>query len=116
MSLLRLISWFALVGTFIPPLLYGVWWVSEKYLAGSYDVRLFVENVLLILWPSSIFMMATAGEEGFPWMMFLVSALVNVFLYALVGMFVWLGFKKTLLFFLPLVMCLGVLWWRLLKM
>jgi hypothetical protein len=51
-----------------------------------------IHRVMRVMWPSSIFLMATEGIEGTPrdYLFILISVAVNALLYSIVGSALWL--------------------------
>lgn len=65
------------------------------------------QEIVVFLWPSSIFMMATEGLDV--WLRiqaFLFSTLVNGFYFSLIGLLAWLGIYKIrpILVLIPILM------------
>ena len=56
-----------------------------------------LNRVMRVVWPSSVWLMATAGIEGTPtdFMFISMSVLANVFLYGAVGCVLW-GLKRII--------------------
>jgi hypothetical protein len=104
---------FSLVGLVVPALFTAL----SQLLTGIYRPDSHVwrfDIVQLLLWPSSIFMLATAGHEGIDYEMLAISIVANVALYALLGFLVWWGVYKQrwVLYVVAGVIALG--WYKLL--
>lgn len=82
------------------------------------DLAIQIENVQLILWPASIFLMAavpsSTGEHVF---LYGTAILLNILFYSLIGAMLWLGIKrKSWRPILGLAVVLGLIWLRVLTL
>jgi len=115
-SLGRFIGIFSLFGLSLPLIFTLIWTILEKtkYAYGSLGNGL--ATLELLIWPSSIFMMATAGHHGIDYGMLSISVAANIVLYSIIGFVVWLGLKqhRWLLYFLVMIIILG--WYKLLTL
>ena len=68
-----------------------VWFLAQTVISASAPVALWLEHITLVVWPTSVWLMATDGIEGTPRDYFFVSLAVaaNVVLYALLGIGGW---------------------------
>jgi hypothetical protein len=78
-------------------LVVAVGWTAVQWFIGSHEhiwknVGYLSQRVMRVMWPSSVWLMATDGIEGTPTDYFFVvlSALANVVLYGAVGAFIWM--------------------------
>lgn len=92
--MVKLIALFSLAGFVIPILFSLIWWVLEQYPRAWLFIGGILVNVQLLVWPSSIFMMATAGHEGIDYGMLALAITVNIVLYASIGFLIWWGMYK----------------------
>lgn len=90
----KLITIFSSAGLVIPILFTLIWRVLEQYPHAWLSIGRILVNVQLLVWPSSIFMMATAGHKGIDWGMLALSIAVNIILYAVIGFLIWWGINK----------------------
>lgn len=90
----RFIAITSSVGLIIPCVFAVTWSVLEKDLDLYRELSGILNSLQLMVWPSSFFMMATAGYEEFPVEIFVISTIVNIALYALIGSAFWFGVKK----------------------
>jgi hypothetical protein len=111
---------FALAGGIMPLMLGGVWHYFDhlkiengpSYQYNHYDKWL--TSVTFILWPSSIIELGEMpGNES---RIFADSLIMNVLLYLVVGILLWLGVKKHKAFFAIPALVLIPLWGWLLSL
>jgi len=116
MSMGRFIGIFSLFGLSLPLIFTLIWAILEKtkYWYGSLGNGL--ATLQFLIWPSSIFMMATAGHRGIDYGMLSISVAANIVLYSIIGLVVWLGIKRHrwLLYLLIMIIILG--WYKLLTL
>ncbi len=101
---------FSLVGVSIPIIWLSFWgWAKNSceqcvsWLMGSqlFDVG------LLLVWPSSLLLMADPTDSNLQ--LQVVSVVVNIVFYMILGWLTWLATSKSLMFFLPII---GFyIWW-----
>lgn len=112
----RYVLLFSLAGLIIPRLMITIWGVLEKYPGVYVSVGDRLEVFQRLLWPSSLFMIATAGHEDVDYGMLTFSTIVNMGIYTLVGAMTWHGLhKRRLTLFLLFVLVL-VGWYKLLTL
>jgi len=99
---------YAIAG-FIFPALFTLF-LQYFELSISFEASLWIENLVLFLWPSSLFMMGTAGTPGINFEILSISIAVNIVLYTILGFLVWLGLNKQR-WVLYLVLSLILFWW-----
>ena len=77
------LRWSGLFGLVAPAIWFGLLYSNSL----SFTSR----NILVVLWPSSLMMIATANSEGttFAYYVITVAVLVNVLLYILTGTAIW---------------------------
>jgi len=84
-SFLRWLIISAGLGLFAPI----VWYVAQRFAGGLVPERL--ERVLRVVWPSSLWLLATDGIEGTPraYKFVLMAVVANILLYGVLGSAVW---------------------------
>lgn len=112
-SFARIIAIFSLSGLIIPLLSRVVWHFLDY--SSYFDMQLMVFKLQLLLWPTSVMMLAAANPQSAPGI-FVFSMAANAGLYALLGTLVWLGLRKHAAFFLIAGIGWGVIWWKLLSL
>jgi hypothetical protein len=84
------------------------------------EFALFQLYLMLLLWPSSIMMMALDGAKSiWNWDALLVIAFsitANAILYIACAALLWMGRNKNWLFAIPIILGVPALWWRLLTL
>jgi hypothetical protein len=70
----------------LPPI---VWFLAQRFAGDNAMYRL--ERVVSIIWPSSIWLLATDGIEGTPraYLFIATSVAANILLYAVLGAAAW---------------------------
>lgn len=116
MSFTKLLSWCALSGALVPILLRTIGGWVDSYAHLSLSANLVLQKITVIVWPSSVVMLAATSDQGMAIKLFMISMLINTILYILVGVLVWLGINKHFSYFALLAFGLGVVWWRLLTL
>lgn len=68
-----------------------VWFLVLKTIGANALLPFWLERVMVVVWPSSFWLMATDGIEGTPtaYMFIVLSVGANVVLYVLLGSAVW---------------------------
>lgn len=107
----------ALLGVALPVLLQFVRWTEMARAIGGLDGELTLDRVALVLWPSSIFLLASdnpspLGVDGF--LLYAIAA--NVILYIAVGSLLWAAMRRTRVAWVPLVLIVGLICWRMLTL
>lgn len=111
MSMTRFIIFFAVVGGVFVPLIFKV--ISLIILVFPSVLM----NIMLIVWPSSIMMLAPSSDESFFSEVFLISVAVNIVLYVVIGTAIWYGFfMKYYWILVMLAIMMGYIWWNLLTL
>jgi hypothetical protein len=87
-SFLRWVSVSAIVGFIVP----------VAYLLGFEIFNYTMNKVWMLIWPSSIFLMATDGSEGTPgaYLIIAESSLANIILYSILGCVLW-GISRAII-------------------
>lgn len=116
MSMMKFLSFFALAGVFIPLIFQVIWWLLNKYQMADLKIRIFIQQLMLIIWPSSIMMLPTGSDESLIPIALLISTAVNVVLYVIIGLCIWYGFTKHYVILVLLAFVMIVVWWRLLTL
>ena len=86
---------FMLLGLIVPILFLLIFNFTQQ-ITLSRHVHFLIIDTQLILWPTSIFLMAGGTEAT------IISVISNVFLYSLIGVLIWLGFIKRRKLFLTI--------------
>lgn len=92
--MVMLITLFSLAGLVIPILFTLVWRLLEQHPRAWLAIGAKLEIVQVLMWPSSIFMMATTGHDGIDYGMLALSITINIVLYASIGFLIWWGINK----------------------
>ena len=91
----RYIERFALAGFVVPLMFMAVWELYFKYTPRHHKLASVIEVIQLLLYPSSLFMLATADLRGLEVLGTLaVSITVNMVYYTFVGFFIWFGVER----------------------
>ena len=103
------------IAGFVIPVLFTLFWNCYET-AISFEQGLWIERLMLILWPSSFFMMGTAGHNGIEYEVLSVSIVVNIVLYTVLGLLIWFGLNKQkwILYIVFILVTLG--WYKLLRL
>lgn len=112
MRMIKYVSGFAFAGFAIPVLLNIFWSYYELYI--SFEASLWIEKFVLISWPSSILMIGTAGHKGINYEILSISIIVNVVLYAIIGLLIWIGLNKQRWVLYLIFVLIALIWCRLL--
>ncbi len=112
----RFISLFAFAGLVIPAAFQTVWWLINRYQGVSLNFELYVQNLMLILWPSSIMTLPAGSDEHLLPVLLLISTVVNVVFYVVIGTAVWFGIKKNPAILVLTIVVLVVIYWRVLTL
>jgi len=109
---------FALVGVVIPILFRLTWWLIYyfEYRLHDLEFHIAVEKLMLMLWPTSIMLMAERPDAGPVSSVFIISTGANVIVYAAIGFLIWLGLRKHIVYFILAGAAILLLWWRLLTL
>lgn len=114
--MLRFVGISSLIGLVLPLLLSGIWKIIEGHPRVDISLGYWLVKLQLLIWPSSIFMMAETGHRSNDLKLFGFSLTANVLLYAIVGLLIWWGLNKHC-WILAVVAVLVVLgWWKLLTL
>ena len=114
-ALLKLVSIFSIAGAVIPFIITLMVIYVEKYNL-SFSVGFKLQMVMLLLWPSSFFMVGTARNEGIDFTILSISIAVNVFLNSIVGVFVWYGINKQRWVIYAVIILIIFCWYKLYNM
>jgi hypothetical protein len=84
---------------------------------GHLVVEATAERVILCLWPSAIFLLASQSPTPLAGVLsldplLLMSVAANVVLYAGLGTVLWAGLTRSRVLIVPLAVVLAVMWWR----
>ncbi len=68
-----------------------VWFLVLEIIGANAILPFWLVRVMLVIWPSSVWLMATDGIEGTPraYLFIFLSVAANIVLYALLGSAVW---------------------------
>ena len=116
MTLMRFAMWSSVAGAIISIAIRAVWGAVNSSLSIGVGVKVALQKITLILWPSSLLMMAATSDRMFSLKLFLISTLMNVVLYSGVGVCVWYGLTKNRILLLAPIVVMSVIWWRLLSL
>lgn|SRR5690554_897634 len=100
----------SLLGTIIPLVMLAFYNLSKIYCeqCASWIMNGSLwDFILLILWPSSFFLIGDPTDSNLQLQLF--SLIVNVLFYMLVGLATWLAFSKSYFYFLPVILFYS--WW-----
>jgi hypothetical protein len=114
--MVKLIALFSLAGLVIPILLTLLWKLLERYQHAYLSIGGVLEILQLLVWPSSIFMMATAGHKGIGYGMLALSITGNIVFYALLGFLIWWGLHKQRWMLYFAIGLLILIWYKLLTL
>src|SRR3972149_7906440 len=106
--MIRYISLFALAGLITPILLL----LSNAFYPIAINYKLFV--VTILMWPSSILMLASVW--GIDYWILSLSIVVNILLYAFIGLLVWWGLNRERWTLYVVVVLIALMWWILLRL
>jgi hypothetical protein len=114
--MIKFALYFALAGFFIPFIFTILWIFLENYSKIYNSIGEKLELIQLLLWPPSIFMMATANHEIIDFNMMLISTIANTIIYTGLGLLLWWGLNRNKFFLL--VPCAALLfgWYLLFKL
>ena len=112
----KVLSLFAFSGLLFPLCMTVVWKILETNQAAYITIGRSLEKFQLMFWPSSIFMLATAGKPGLDLTILAISISVNILLYVGVGSLAWWGVhrQRWVLYVVSGLILYG--WYILLKM
>ncbi len=116
MSIVRLLSWFAVGGVLIPLIFQAVWWLMYRYQASNLYLQNSIQKLMLVLWPSSLMALPAGSDENLLPVALLISIAVNVILYVAVGSAIWYGIRKHYVVLVLLAIVMAVVWWRVLTL
>jgi len=115
MSLITFTAIF-MAGGFLVPLVFRLlWYWAEHSTTISTSFQYYLQNAMLMLWPTSIMNMGGAGNDLLSGRLFFISVISNVIVYGLLGLIMWYGLKHRWILF-PLSGGVILLWWRLLTL
>jgi len=112
-----LLAGFAFGGAVIPLLFSCFWWLNDRFGVVDIDMHLGIFRLMLILWPSSIMMMAP-GEFS-SWsdaLVLLIEIDFNIALYVTVGAAIWYGLTKHYAVLVLVAIAIAVMWWQMLTL
>ena len=110
---LNFVAIFSGVGLGIPILFSLYWQLADRFFE-AVQQSTFLLKIQLLFWPSSMFMMGTAGAiTSDSLKMWLLSAGTNVIVYAIVGSLFWLGIHKNKVFLALAIVAIGFGWYKL---
>jgi hypothetical protein len=105
----------AAVGEIVPILARILWTVMDAAVR-NIRVHVILQNVTLMLWPSWILALPGDSTRELASGLFVISLAVNVLLYAVLGLILWLGLNKHLAFMGAAGLAMLALWWRILTL
>ena len=116
MSFARFMIWSSVTGVIVPFIFGVTWWLVNSHSGISVGVKIALEKVTLVLWPSSIVMLAETSDRWFSLKLFLLASLVNVVLYTGLGACIWYGLTKYRVILLLPIIVVSIIWWKLLTL
>jgi hypothetical protein len=118
MNLLPFVFRFALVGGIVPILLNVVWRVINNASSHNLSFEIVMEKITLLLWPSSVALLAGAGfnNNAMSIKLFFLATVMNVVLYSVLGASVWYVIGKSRILLLLPITAVGALWYWLLRL
>lgn len=114
MTLMSYTSIFIAGGILVPVVFRFLWYWVEHTTSISVSFQYYLQNAMLMLWPSSIINMG-GGGNSLSLRLFVISLMLNVIFYGLFGMIMWYGLKHRWILF-PLFGGIIFLWWRMLTL
>ena len=116
MSLIKFTGLFMAAGFLIPIVFLFLWTWIVHLRSISTSAFYYINQIMLMLWPTSIINLAGAGDETLAEHLFLISAASNVVIYGLFGLLMWFGLRHHRWVLVALFVGLILLWWRLLTL
>lgn len=116
MTLLCFTGLFGLFGIAIPIAFRLLWRLLDYFKINNLDIHVAFENLMLMLWPTSIMTLPASDEPGFETRAFLFSLAANTILYVILGAIIWLGLRRHPGFLVLAGMAIAGTWWRLLTL
>jgi len=113
---IQFIALFSLAGFAIPCLFTAIWILLGKSRDLYISIGGKLEILQLLTWPSSLFMIATAGHEGIDYQMLAIAIVANVLLYALIGFLLWWGINRQRWLLYAVIGTILVGWYKLLTL
>jgi len=110
--MLRVVAVYVAAGLLVPLIFRVAWHFLNQ--SKNLDVHIVAQRLMLVLYPTSIVTLPSSPEPGVETGLFFISLVANVILYAILGVFSWLGLRKHAAFFVPPSVFLIVTWWWLL--
>ncbi len=114
--MVRFVSWFALCGILVPLFFQVVWWLVDRYLTFNISLELGIQNVMMVLWPSSIFLLPAGSDERYFLVGITVAVILNIIFYTSIGVATWYSIKKSYLILVPVGIAIFALSWRMLTL
>ncbi|CAH1385770.1 hypothetical protein [Candidatus Nitrotoga sp. M5] len=108
--MMRFVGLFALAGMLIPIVLRGAWVLVDRYLGSNLDIQVAIQKLTLVLWPSWLMGLADVPNNQ-EIQLFLILLAVNIILYAVLGVLIWLGLKSHVSFYGIAGIMMVALWW-----
>ena len=111
--MMNFVAIFSSVGLGIPILFSLYWQLADRFFEAGQQSA-FLLKLQILFWPSSMFMMGTAGASTFESLkVWLLSAGANVLLYAIIGLLFWLGIHKNKVYLALAIVAIGFVWYQL---
>lgn len=105
---------FSGVGLLVPLIFRAVWHYLNQY--ANIKVQMFVEKLMLLLWPTSIMALPASPDPSFEAKLFFISLGANILFYAILGTLIGLGLRKHISFLVVAFLLVAVVWWLLLTL
>lgn len=112
----RLYFGLVLGGVFIPLIFQTIWWFNYRYQAINLNLKIGIQKLMLILWPSSLMLLPTGSDESLLPVALLISIVMNVLVYIIIGSAIWYGIRKNYIVLIPIAIVIIFIWWRVLTL
>lgn len=93
MTAKKFVLCFVAAGIFLPAAWFGVYRVCPEIINRAMS-SLWVGDVVLLLWPSSILLLGDPNETSVV-VLPIVSTIANAVLYGIIGALLWIGLKRS---------------------
>jgi hypothetical protein len=114
--MMKLIVLLSVAGLVIPMLFTLILRLVEQHQPAYFSISRVLEIIQLLVWPSSIFMMATAGHKDIDYGMLALSIMVNIIFYAVIGFLVWWGLHRQRWILYFAIGLVALIWYKLLTL
>lgn len=114
MSQKKIIFCFMAMGLLLPIAWFIFYWTvgQDPYVSGWLMQTRWWDRVLLMLWPSSILLICCTDSVMLP----ILSVILNVVIYAVLGWFFWIGCKRSRIVLVATIISILASWYGLLRL